>query len=281
MSGQPTAVIIPAYNEEARIVGTLKSLFAGARPGEFAVTVVCNGCVDSTARLARAAFPGINVIELSQASKTAAINAGLRSTNAAKVILLDADIRISANACRSLIAALDRPGIEAAIGRMEINDRHCSRLVRAFYAVWAKHPYLGNGKFAAAFAISRKAIDRIGELPDVIADDTFIWRNMPEDAIAVVEGVSFTADAPLELLTLIRVRSRVHRGNLQLRQYGLQRAASDTGDKLAFCRSILGEPSLWPGVPVYLAVTIASRVLARKRQAGWERDATTRCAATE
>ena len=281
MSGKPTAVIIPAYNEEARIIGTLRVLLAEAMPGEFEVTVVCNGCVDSTARLARAAFSEVNVIELSEASKTAAINAGLRSVNSSKIILLDADIRISTAACRLLVDALDKPGIDAAIGHMEINDQQCSRLVKAFYSIWQIHPYLSNGKFAAAFAISKKAIDRIGELPDVIADDTFIHRNIAGNRIAVVDGVSFAADVPRDLQTLIRVRSRVHRGNLQLNKYAPQPATLPRSDKLEFARMILAKPSLWTAMPVYLAVVVASRVLACKQQAGWERDATTRRAVTE
>lgn len=281
MSDKPTAVIIPACNEEAMIVGTLKTLLRGARPGEFEVTVVCNGCTDKTAQLARAAFTEVNVIELSEASKTAAINAGLRSVNLPKIILLDADIRITAEACRLLVSELDNPGTDAAIGHMEINDQHCSWLVRAFYRVWETHPYLSNGKFAAAFALTKEAIDRIGELPDVIADDTYIHRKIPPNRISVVSGVSFTADVPRELPTLIRVRSRVHRGNLQLRQYALDPATAATGGKFEFFRSILAKPSLWAATPVYLAVNVASRVLALKQKSGWQRDATTRRVVTE
>lgn len=281
MSDKPIAVIIPACNEEAMIVGTLKSLLSEARPGEFEVSVVCNGCYDKTAQLARAAFAEVNVIELREASKTAAINAGLRSVNLPKIIMLDADIRISTAACRLLVSALDNLGTDAAIGHMEIDDQHCSRLVKAFYRVWERSPYLSNGKFAAAFAITKEAIDRIGELPDVIADDTYINRRVPGNRIAVVGGVSFTAEAPRELPTLIRVRSRVHRGNLQLRQYALEPTASATGRKLEFFRSILGKPSLWTAVPVYLAVIVASRVLALKQKSGWDRDATTRRVVTE
>ena len=276
MSNKPTAVIIPAFNEEAMIVGTLKSLLSGAGQGEFEVTVVCNGCHDKTAQLARAAFAEVDVIELSEASKTVAINAGLRSVSSSKIILLDADIRISTDACRLLEAALDEPGTDAAIGCMEINDRHCSKLVRAFYRVWETHPYLRNGKFAAAFAIKKEAIEGIGELPDVIADDTYICRKIPKNNIAVVDGVSFTANVPRNLSTLIRVRSRVHRGNLQLRRIALEPTTAATGEKLEFLRLILWKPSLWAAVPVYLAVIVASRILALKQKSGWERDATTR-----
>ena len=115
MRNTSTAVIIPAYNEETMIVGTLKTLLSDARPGEFEVTVVCNGCHDKTAQLTRAAFRDVNIIELSEASKTAAINAGLRTVRSSRIILLDSDISISTAACRLLADALDEPGIDAAL----------------------------------------------------------------------------------------------------------------------------------------------------------------------
>lgn len=276
MNSNPTAVIIPAFNEESMIVDTLKSFLSGAGQGEFKVVVVCNGCHDRTAQMARSAFPEIDVIELREASKTAAINAGLRYVTSSKVILLDADIRISTAACRLLSAALDEPGTDAAIGHMEIDDHRCSRLVKAFYRIWETHPYLSNGKFAAAFALRKDTIERIGELPDVIADDAYISRLIPENRIAVLEGVSFTAKVPRNLPTLIRVRSRVHRGNQQLRRYALEPTAATTRRKLGFFILVLGKPSLWTAIPVYLTVVISSRILALKQKSGWERDATSR-----
>lgn len=281
MNRGSVAVVVPAFNEEAVIAGTLRSLLSDARPGEFDVIVVCNGCTDNTAQLARAQGRDVRVIELGKASKTAAINAGLRSVQSERVVLLDSDIRISTAACRMLVDALDDPGTDAAIGHMEIRDDGCSRLVRSFYRVWRNHPYLSSGKFAAAFAISKRALDEIGELPDIIADDSYLQRMIPRERTAVVDGVSFVARAPRELPALIRVRSRVHRGNLQLRQMTHKLPAASNRARLGFVRATLRRPSLWPDVPVYVAVVVASRVLARKRKSGWERDATTRQPVTE
>lgn len=276
MNNDSTAVIIPAYNEEAVIVGTLRSLLSDARPGEFEVVVACNGCTDRTPRLARSVHRDIRVIELTEASKTAAINAGLRSVRSSKVVLLDSDIQISTAACRLLIDALDEPGTDAAIGHMEINDHDCSGLVKAFYRVWRNHPYLSNGKFAAAFAVSRNALDRIGDLPAVIADDSYLQRMIPADRVAVVDGVKFTANVPRELPTLIRVRSRVYRGNLQLDRVAPLQSSSGNKAWSGFLFATLKRPSSWPDIPVYLVVAVASKLLALKGTSGWERDGTTR-----
>ena len=281
MKHTPIAVIVPAYNEEMVIVETLENLLRDARAGEFEVTVVCNGCHDHTAEVTRQAFDNVNVIELSEASKTAAINAGLRSARSSKIVLLDSDIRISTADCRALVDALEHPGVDAAIGHMDINDSDCAGSVKAFYRIWARHPYVSNGKFAAAFAISREAMGRIGDLPEIIADDTYLMRMIPSDRVAVVDSVHFRVNVPKDFKTLVRVRSRIHRGNRQLEQYAPRRTSAVTANNRDFVLSIGRQPSLWRDIPVYLAATAASRLLAMKKTSGWERDLTTRQAATE
>src|SRR5215813_6453429 len=69
------AVIIPAYNEAAVIKRTLAPLSQAAVEGLIELIVVCNGCADDTADVARS-VPGVEVIELEQGSKPAALNAG-------------------------------------------------------------------------------------------------------------------------------------------------------------------------------------------------------------
>lgn len=278
MNKSSTTVIIPAFNEEAVINATLTSLLEDALPGEFEVIVVCNGCTDKTAQRARAAGGEVRVIELGRPSKTTAINTGLRLTKSPKVVLLDSDIVISTTSCRLLVNALDTPGTDAAIGHMKVNDQGCSFWVRAFYRVWSHHPYLINGKFAAAIAMTRAALDRIGELPDIIADDGYLQRMVPRSRVSVVRGVSFVANAPRKLSTLIRVRSRIHRGNRQLDQV-VPLPPMENGPGLL--ATIMKKPSLWPDLPVYLSVVLASRVLSLTQSSRWERDVTTRQPVTE
>jgi cellulose synthase/poly-beta-1,6-N-acetylglucosamine synthase-like glycosyltransferase len=281
MKNVPTAVIVPAYNEEQVIVETLEHLLREAEAGEFEVTVVCNGCRDRTAEVTRNAFQEVNVIELSEASKTAAINAGLETVRSPKIVLLDSDIRISTDDCRALVKALDDPDADAAIGHMVVDDDQCTRSVKAYYRVWTTHPYVRRGKFAAAFAVSKKAMDRIGALPDVIADDTYLKRMIPGERTLVVDNVQFRVNAPRDVATLIRVRSRVQRGNRQLEKHVPRTTHASRSDFRDFLAAVLRRPALWIDIPAYLAITIASRLLALKPTSVWERDLSTRQAAID
>jgi GT2 family glycosyltransferase len=98
------AVIIPAYNEAAVIARTLMPLSQASVDGLFEVIVVCNGCTDRTADVARS-VPGVQVVELVQGSKPAALNAGDEAATLWPRLYLDADIEICATA---VLAVLDR-----------------------------------------------------------------------------------------------------------------------------------------------------------------------------
>ena len=121
--------------------------------------------------------------------------------------------------------------------------------------------------------MTRAALDRIGELPDIIADDGYLQRMVPGNRVAVVRGVSFVANAPRKLSTLIRGRSRIHRGNRQLDQVVPQPPGENHPGLLA---TVMKKPSLWPDLPVYVSVVLASRALSLAQSSGWERDVTTR-----
>lgn len=277
MSGIDTvSVIIPAHNEEAVIRRTLATLLQTADAGEFEVIVVCNGCDDRTADIAGTGFSEVVVVDLEEASKTAAINAGLRRARGKAVLLLDADIELDTSSARALAQATWRPGVEVAIGHMNVDTEGADLLVRAFYRVWMEHPYLRNGKFAAAIALSRAGIERIGTLPPVTADDTYLRRLFPADRVAVVNTARFQVRAPRTVAALVRVRSRSYRGTRQLAS-GDSTPERYPGEARGLLRRLLRSPALWPSIPAYLAVTLAARGLSyRGSGAQWERDLTTR-----
>jgi glycosyltransferase involved in cell wall biosynthesis len=272
---RPT-IIIPAHNEEAVIGRTLSTLLRDAAADEFDVVVVCNGCSDATANLVRRDFPEVVVRELDIASKTAAINEGLRLARGQDALLLDADIEIGTVVARDLLGALSSPGVDAAIGRMLIDVEGGSRPVQAFYRVWACHPYLSNGKFAAAIALSRRAVDRIGALPDVIADDTYLRRQFAPENVAVVAGAAFRVRVPRSLPALIRVRCRVHRGNAQLDELASRPSHLAKESGFGFLREIFRRPKLWLDVPSFLFVGLAARLLAVFTRPSWQQDLTSR-----
>ena len=102
-----TSIVIAAHNEAAVIGRCLDTILRDAAPGEFDITVVANGCADDTARVA-AARPGVRVLDLAAAGKTAALNAGDAAAHGFPRLYLDADVVVSAADVRALVAALRR-----------------------------------------------------------------------------------------------------------------------------------------------------------------------------
>ena len=65
------SIIIPAYNEESFIGDTLKSVFDSDFSGTYEVLVICNGCTDKTAQIARNAGAKVFDIQTKRAPPTA------------------------------------------------------------------------------------------------------------------------------------------------------------------------------------------------------------------
>src|SRR5436305_10679684 len=100
------SVIIPAHDEETTIGRCLEGLLADAREDEFEVIVVCNGCTDRTADVARSFERGATVIEIDRASKYLALRAGENHASGFPRFYIDADVITSAQAVRDVAAVL-------------------------------------------------------------------------------------------------------------------------------------------------------------------------------
>ena len=86
------SVIIPAYNEGARIQKVISAVKKAVLPSE--TVVVSDGSTDDTVEIASA--EGINVVELPQnQGKGAAMKAGVSSTDAEIYVFIDADLVLS------------------------------------------------------------------------------------------------------------------------------------------------------------------------------------------
>ena len=58
------SILIPAHNEESVLARTLDALLGSSDSPKFEVLVVCNGCSDRSAEIARRYAPRLSVIEL-------------------------------------------------------------------------------------------------------------------------------------------------------------------------------------------------------------------------
>ena len=272
-------IIIPAH-DEAQVIGrTLGHLQVGMQPGEFHIVVVANGCSDDTAARARAAAPAAKVIETPRRGKTHALNLGrMAAPPGAILICLDADLEVTAEALRALIAPLRRGEALAACGRMDVLTELSSPAVRAFYRGWRLNPYFGRGKFGGVFALTSEAAARVFPLPPVTADDEFVRRSFAAQETAFVPGCVFTARAPRTLGSLLRVRRRSLRGARAISRMG--KPSPEGASALGMAARVAARPAEFPAFAVFAAVMgvvrLALALEGRRSDASWERDLTSR-----
>jgi glycosyltransferase involved in cell wall biosynthesis len=280
-----TSIIIPAHNEESVIRRGLHAVLDGAAPGELEVIVVCNGCSDATADVAREFGPPVRVIETDVPSKSNALNLGDAAATRFPRIYLDADVILDLASIRRLSEALKRPGVLAAAPRVDtVFTADCDWAVRAFYDFWMALPFVQEGMMAAgAYSMNEAGRARFGRFPDVIADDGFCRLQFaPGERVEVTDAVSHVV-APGRFSDLVKIRSRSRLGVYQLQArfpelYAAERRNKRYGHTLGY---ILKRLDLYPAAIPFIFVTVISRLRAgrQRRLIGeyvWERDNSSR-----
>ncbi len=247
--------------------------------------VVCNGCIDATARIASEFGPIVRIIETPVASKTNALNLGDAEAAGFPRIYLDADIIISFASVLQIANALEDGAAMAAWPSVVTDFPPGARWsVRAFYAVWMALPYMQEGMMAAgAYAVSAKGRRRFQSFPDVIADDGYIRLLFSASERLEVPTAFSRVTAPGNIRDLIRIRTRSRVGGMQLKaKYpDLFRREARTKRYGHAVRYVLSRPDLYLFAIPYLWVNLLSRIRAR-RQFGnldrfvWERDDSSR-----
>lgn len=287
MSSTQFSVIIPAHNEASVIPRCLSAIYEGAEPSAVPeVIVVANGCTDDTAQIARRFVPQVEVIELAEPSKTAAMNAGRKRASHFPQVFLDADVQCSLKTLSAIVDAIKAGALAAApIAHFEL--RGASWPVRSYYRAWAHQPYaqraLGG---SGCFALSQAALTRIGPFPDVIADDFWAMSRFNEDKRVIVrhdaarEPVFTRIFPPRTILQQIRVDARRRAGTEQVRRdYPSASMAAQTS--AGPVRSALSSGSSSTDTIIFLAVKAASTALGRwrkftGREKTWFRDESSR-----
>jgi len=241
MNAPRASVVIPAHDEEGRIGQTLRTLLADAEPGEFEVLVICNGCVDGTADEARD-VPGVEVVEIPDASKIAALNEGDRRTDHFPRIYLDGDVRLSTRAARALTAELQGDDALAAGVPADFEFSRSSLGVRLFYGFRQDLPVFAEGFIGAGvYALSAAGRRRFDAWPDVLGDDQFVYRSFAPDERRTVPDHRTRVTAPENLRSVVRRGVRIRRGNAQLTVGSSEQPAlppPSAGLKVAFRRSV-------------------------------------------
>lgn len=254
--------------------------FAGR--DDFDVVVVCNGCRDATADVARRFGGNVRVIETDVASKSNALNLGDAATNAFPRFYVDADVQVSSEAIQRMAIALQSGKCLAVAPRFRMVLDSSSWFVRAFYSINNRLPTSREGiGGSGVYGLSEAGRRRFGEFPKLTADDGFVRVNFrPEERLTVDDCYSLVF-APRTLGELIRIKTRSQYGTIELRRARpdlWQNRGMKNGNAL---RSMALRPWLWPSLAVYLFVKFTARLRARRQlrasqPPAWERDETSR-----
>lgn len=273
MGGWSGSLVIPAHQEAHALPRLLASLLDQDLAGlTLEVAVVVNGSTDRTARAARAyvdrfAERGhrLAVVELSAASKAAALNAGDGAVSSFPRLYLDADIGLSPNAVRRTIEVLSRissPMLAAPRIRVAQNS---ALTAQRYGRVWAQLPYVRSHVPGVGFyAVNASGRGRWCRFPTRVGgDDKFVRLHFARHEALLIEDASFTVFLPTRLTELVRVRARWTSFNRHIATHYPRLHQGDRPRWLSSARHIVTTPSTWRDAPTFLAVWSAAWALSR------------------
>lgn len=275
-SGSETgfAVIIPACNEAATIRRTLTAVASVLKESGVEVIVVANGCQDQTAALA-SGFTGVQVVEVEQGNKAAALNIGDALATAWPRIYLDADIEAPAEALRTVVAALNCDArLLAGRPSYTYHASSATHLVRSYYRARTRIG-VGRGSLwgAGCYAVTQEGHRRFRAFPEEFGDDLFVDKLFTPEEKAVLTTNPVIVRVPQKTSVLLRTLSRVYAGNSALT------SADEVGESLRPnpLRNARGARDVYDSC-VYVVIALLGRFAAQRSVAtsSWLRDTTTR-----
>ena len=244
------SVIIPAHDE----VGSIERLLLALAPlaSDTEVIVVCNGCTDATARIARRAAPWARVIELGVASKPSALDAGDAAGKTFPRAYIDADVDIDAAAVSALFAAVTE-ALPAVAATPVYDLSKSSLIVRSHYAIWSRMEVNNKGLAGTnAMAVSQQGRCRFRSWPRLIGDDYFLDGQFDHFEKCRIPGAIVMRTAPRGLRDCVSRKARAYQGNVDVLSNGL-RARHCGGGLSGALRVVRDQPTLaihMPGASV-------------------------------
>ncbi|MBM7798490.1 glycosyltransferase involved in cell wall biosynthesis [Microlunatus panaciterrae] len=283
-----TSIVIAAHNEESVIGSCLDALLADPKVDQSEIIVAANGCTDNTAALARAR--GVRVIEVRQASKPAALNAGDGATDEFPRIYLDADIVVPSGGISAINEALqassDADGSVplAAVPGRRLITRGRPWTVRAYFAINERLPVFRAGLFGRGMiGLSAEGRARFDQFPEMVADDLFLDSLFAPGERVLVAGVETVVETPLTTGALLNRLVRVRRGNAAMRAAGAAGRIPPSvrsADRWSWLTDVVvPHPWLAPAAVVYVVLTTVAATWAQlgsRDDLTWRRDNSTR-----
>lgn len=221
----PVTVIIPAFNEEAVIGGTIRSVQAADHP-EVEIIVVDDGSSDATAAIAQQA--GVVVLQQPvNRGKAAALNAGIAQARGTHLVTVDADTLIAPDTLRLLCVPLLSGDADAVASNVKVGNR------LSWLNTWQSIEYIIGLNVArraqaaiscittipgAACSFRPEALAAVGGFSsDTVVEDTDLTLSLQAAGRTILfqpRAQAFT-ESPDTLAGLFRQRRRWMRGYLQ------------------------------------------------------------------
>jgi len=214
------SIIIPAHNEGRNIANLLQSLSADIASG-VRVILVANGCRDDTAVRART-FEGVEVVEINEASKVAALRFGdLLAGDDFPRLYVDADVVISPGSVAALVGQLESATARAVAPEICFDQTGASLLVRGYYEFRRRHPLTEPWRVThlagrRIYGTNKAGRDRFGVFPELINDDGFFDQLFSNVERRIVHEARVTTSLSRTVSEEIRRLVRVRRGNIEL-----------------------------------------------------------------
>lgn len=220
------SVVVPVYNVEAYVAGTLDSLLSQTFP-DLEVVVVVDGATDRSAAIAREYAERdrrVRVLEQPNAGLGAARNVGVRAARGQFLTFADADDLVPTSAYATMMATLTRTGSDMVVGTLKRDNGRrqvAMRLMRENHRVRRERVVLTDVPLMLAdvFAVNkiyRRSFWDAAELSfpegmryedqptltraflactafDVIPETVYVWR-VRDDHSSITQGRHELAD---------------------------------------------------------------------------------------
>lgn len=226
----PISVIVPAYNEEAVIVATVRSLLRCSYPSPVQVVVVDDGSRDSTHERVLQAFgdhPQVQLLRKPNGGKCSALNLGIAMARTEIVVCIDADTQLDAQALRLLCRHFGDPRVGAVAGNPKVGNRRnlLTRIQGLEYVTLdsverqAMESLNAITCITGALGAYRKTlVEQVGGYThDTLAEDTDLTLQILSSGALVIyeeDAVAWT-EAPETLVGFMRQRMRWMYGTVQ------------------------------------------------------------------
>jgi len=277
-----TSIIIPAYNEASVIKRGLTALLNEIGADD-EVIVVCNGCHDNTADVARRVSDVIRVEVIEESSKTAALNHGDAIASTFPRIYMDADTWLKSGSIEKIKSTLLNTQCDAVSPEVEMCLKNSSWVVGAYYDIWLNLPYCQSGLIGAGvYALSEAGRGRFKQFPNIIADDGYVRSLFNDSERSIAKGAVSVVQAPSSLKWLLKIKIRSRKGGIELsRSHLTLKHSNSKTDYFSVFVSLLKGRYHWGKFAVYFMINVIARILANRElkdrsKNAWEQDLSSR-----